>query len=74
MGKTRKIYVHPGELVHIHVVHEAFDKTARGWSDQLHPQAALIKVHSALEISEATGMMRFVPWETRARTKGGDDG
>lgn len=74
MTKPRKIYVHPGELIHIHVVHEAFDKTARGWSDQVYPSAALLKVHSASEISEATGMMRLVPWETRARTKEADDG
>lgn len=36
---TRRIFVHPGEIIEVRLVHHLYDKTLSGWRDQTYPKS-----------------------------------
>ena len=43
MAKPKKIYIHPGDMIDIHFVHENFEANASGFREQSHKETMLIR-------------------------------
>lgn len=46
MSAPRVIYVHPGEMVEVRIVHEDDEKSAAAWRDQIRPSKHLLRFWS----------------------------
>lgn len=59
----RKVYINPGDMVEVHIVHPAFEPNASGAREQTHRSSILFGFVNYTEFAVSDLMARQVSWD-----------